>query len=79
MQDQPPSRARSVDVLMQRAKTDASCRQGVHGGQKLAHGSRQSRLAMKLYGAHPGPPADYHEMVMAVVCILVTEKQFNKG
>ena len=37
-----PGRAGGVDVLVQRPQADAACLQGVHGSQKLAHGSRQS-------------------------------------
>ncbi len=42
VEDQPPGRAGGVDVLVQRPQADATCGQGVHRGQKLAHGSRQS-------------------------------------
>ena len=42
VEDQPPGRAGGVDVLVQRSQADATCRQRVHGGQKLAHGSRQT-------------------------------------
>ena len=42
VEDQPPGRAGGVDVLVQRPQADATCLQGVHGGQKLAHGSRQT-------------------------------------
>ena len=40
--DKPAGRGRGVDVLVQRPQADATCLQGIHGGQKLAHGPRQT-------------------------------------
>jgi hypothetical protein len=41
MENQSAGRAGGVDVLVQRyRRADAACRQGVHGCQKLADGSR---------------------------------------
>jgi hypothetical protein len=42
VEDQPPGRAGGVDVLVQRPQTNAACGRGVHGGQKLAQGPRQT-------------------------------------
>jgi hypothetical protein len=42
VEDQPTGRIGGVDVLVQRAQTDAACGQDIHGVQKLAWGARQT-------------------------------------